>query len=119
MRLSQKIEILKKDILGKKYSLSVGFVDEARSRSINHKYRGKNKPTNVLSFALHRDEGELVLCKNVIKQEAKLQKRGFNNWLIFLLVHGMLHLKGFDHSPQMEKLENKHFARAKIFKVLQ
>ena len=66
-----KIESIKKDILGKDYSLSVAFVSEEKSREINKKYRHKNKPTNILSFSLRENEGELVLCRTVIKKEAK------------------------------------------------
>ena len=44
---------IKNDILGKNYSLSVAFVDEKTSQKLNKKYRGKNKPTNVLSFSLN------------------------------------------------------------------
>ena len=108
MRLPDKIERLKKDILGKKYSLSVGFVDENKSREINKKYRKKDKPTNVLSFSLRKNEGELVFCKTVIQREAKELRKNFNEWLIFLVIHGMLHLKGMTHGSIMEKAEKKH-----------
>ncbi len=113
MRLADKIELLRKNILGKKYSLSVAFVDEEKSRAINKKYRRKNKPTNVLSFAFSKESGELVLCKKVIQKEAKNLGKTSSDWLTFLIIHGMLHLKGLDHGEAMEKLENKHFARAK------
>ena len=103
-----KIESIKNDILGKKYSLSVAFVSEKKSREINKKYRNKDKPTNVLSFSLRRDEGELVLCKAVIKREAEKMSKSFSKWLGFLVIHGMLHLKGMKHSSTMERAEAKY-----------
>lgn len=108
MRFLAKIENIKKDILGKKYSLSVAFVPLKKSHEINKKYRKKDKPTNVLSFALRPTQGELVLCKAVIKKEAKELQRNEREWLIFLVIHGMLHLKGMEHGSIMEKAEKKY-----------
>jgi len=109
---------LKNNILGKKYSLSIAYVSENKSKEINKKYRGKNKPTNVLSFALHKNEGELVLCKTVIKNEIKNQSKNSNRtykeWLGFLVIHGMLHLKGLEHGKKMEKLEKKYCKKFKL-----
>ena len=103
-------EKLKNDILGKEYSLSIAYVSEAKSQEINKKYRNKDKATNVLSFCLKKDMGELVLCPAIIKKEAKEKKFGknFSELLGFLVIHGMLHLKGLEHSSTMEKLEEKY-----------
>ena len=106
-----KINIIKRDILGKKYSLSVAFVTETKSREINKKYRKKNKSTNVLSFALRKNEGELLLCKAVIRKEARRIGQTFEKWLGFLVIHGMLHLKGYSHSSTMSRLETKYDAK--------
>ena len=105
---ASKIESIKKDILGAGYVLSVAYVSEKKSREINKKYRKKDKATNVLSFPLRKNEGELVLCKAVIKKEARDLGRTFEKWLGFLVIHGMLHLKGFKHSSTMERLERKY-----------
>jgi probable rRNA maturation factor len=103
-----KIEKIKNDILGKKYSLSVAYVSEAISRKLNKKYRKKDKATNVLSFALRENMGELVLCGRVVQKEAKKLGKTPPAWLGFLLIHGMLHLKGHEHSVTMEKAEEKY-----------
>src|SRR3989338_3423932 len=58
---------IKDEILGKKYVLSIAFVDAKISKKINKEQRGKNKPTNVLSFSLSKTEGELVICPEVLK----------------------------------------------------
>src|SRR3990167_8006426 len=109
-----RFQKLKNDILGKNYSLSIAFVDEKKSREINKKYRKKDKATNVLSFALRENFGELVLCKAVIKREIKNQPRNLGNQLRFLVIHGMLHLKGLKHGQKMEKLEKKYLSRTKF-----
>jgi probable rRNA maturation factor len=108
MRFASKIENIKKDILGKKYSLSVGLVNEKKSQELNKKYRKKNKPTNVLSFSLRADMGEIILCESVIKKEAKLLGKKNDDWFIFLVIHGMLHLKGMEHGSIMKRLEDEY-----------
>jgi probable rRNA maturation factor len=99
---------LKNDILGKNYSLSIAFVDEKKSREINKEYRNKDKSTNILSFLLHKNEGEIIICPPVVKREAKNFERNFDQFMGFLVIHGMLHLKGHEHSSTMERLEEKY-----------
>ena len=106
--MEEDFSIIKNEILGKKYSLSIACVDEETSKRINKKYRGKNKPTNILSFSLHKNVGEIILCPTIIKKEAKNFNRTFSKFLGFLVIHGMLHLKGFEHSSTMEILEKKY-----------
>lgn len=113
LKVSVRVNIMKytkikNEILGKKYSLSIACVDEKTSREINRRYRKKNKPTNILSFPLNKNLGEIVLCPSVIKKEAKNFNKTFPQFLGFLVIHGMLHLKGYEHSSTMEKLENKY-----------
>ncbi len=118
------VNILKKikdDILGEDYNLSIAFVEKKYSHEINKKYRKKDKPTNVLSFALTKTSGELILCPLVIREEVKIKKfdKKFPELVIFLVIHGMLHLKGMDHGGTMErreqlyceKYDTKHFSR--------
>ncbi len=104
--------ILKNDILGPKYSLSIALVNEKTSHKINKEYRGKDKPTNVLSFPFSKTNGELILTPSLIKKESKNPEKNFGkefeSLLFFLAIHGMLHLKGLDHGPKMEKLEDKY-----------
>ncbi len=99
---------IKEDILGEKYFLSVAFVSPATSKKLNKTWRGKDKATNVLSFALSKNSGELVLCPSVIKKETKKFERNFKELLGFLVIHGMLHLKGMLHGSIMEEQERKH-----------
>jgi len=106
--MEDNFSIMKNDILGKNYSLSIACVDEKTSREINKKCRNKNKPTNILSFPLRKNMGEIVLCPAVIKKDSKNFGKTFSQFLGFLVIHGMLHLKGLEHSSTMEALEEKY-----------
>ncbi len=99
---------IKNDILGKKYSLSIAFISPKKSREINKKYRKIDKPTNILSFSFNKNEGEILLCQSVIKKETKKFSRTYKELLGFLVIHGMLHLKGYEHSSRMERAEEKY-----------
>jgi probable rRNA maturation factor len=79
-------------------------VGTARSRSLNRRYRGKDKPTNVLSFAGPglgpdggNDIGELVICAPIVEREARSQRKSRESHWAHLTVHGVLHLLGHDH----------------------
>jgi probable rRNA maturation factor len=106
--MERDFSIMKNDILGKKYFLSIACVGEKKSKEINKKYRGINKPTNILSFPLSENAGEIILCKAAIKKDAKNFGKTPGQFLNFLVIHGMLHLKGLEHSSTMEVLEEKY-----------
>jgi probable rRNA maturation factor len=99
---------IKNEILGEDYVLSVAFVNEKTSRNLNNTYRQKDYATNILSFPLSEKEGEIILCPTVIKKEAKNFDRTFRQFIGFLVIHGMLHLKGMEHSSRMEREEKKY-----------
>ncbi|MFA5987468.1 MAG: rRNA maturation RNase YbeY [Candidatus Paceibacterota bacterium] len=98
---------LKDAILGKDYTLSVVFVRPEDSQKINNTYRGKNKPTNILSFPLSKNEGEIILNKEQIEREIVTKKVKAKEYLSYLFIHGLLHLKGYAHGSKMEKEEDK------------
>ena len=87
---------IKNEVLGKGYSLSLGFIGEKKSGELNLKYRGKDKPTNVLSFSLDKNAGEIFITPSLAQKEEG-----------FLFIHGCLHLKGMEHGSTMERLETK------------
>ena len=101
-------EKLKNDILGREYELSIAPVSEKKSRELNKKYRHKDKPTNILSFALTKQSGEIILCPAVARREAKKFNKNLERFLGFLVIHGMLHLKGMEHSSRMEEAEKRY-----------
>lgn len=103
---SKKMKEIKNVILGKRYELSVVLVNNKESKKLNQKNRNKNKPANVLSFPLEEKVGEIFLDLET-KKEAGEFEMGYKKYLTFLFIHGCLHLKGYDHGTEMEKLENK------------
>lgn len=97
--------------------LSIRLVDEQESAELNATYRGKAAPTNVLSFPFDspvpiapRLLGDLIICVSVVKKEAQEQNKAINDHWAHMVVHGCLHLLGYDHvdikeAEQMEALE--------------
>lgn len=83
--------------------LTIRIVDEAESRALNHRYRGKDKPTNVLSFHGEADVlGDLVICAPVVAREAVEQDKTARAHWAHMVVHGCLHLQGYDHEAALD-----------------
>lgn len=94
-----------------KSEVSVLFTDGDFIRDLNKTYRNTDKPTNVLSFPTKKVEktmGDIILAIDVISQEAVEQKKSFKDHFIHLVVHGFLHLAGYDHvdNEDAEIMEN-------------
>lgn len=99
--------------------MTVRIVDEAESHELNLNYRGKDRPTNVLSFPFEcPDEvelpllGDLVICRQVVEREAQEQDKPLMAHWAHMVVHGSLHLLGYDHidddeAEEMESLETQ------------
>lgn len=99
--------------------MTVRIVDEEESHHLNLTYRGKDKPTNVLSFPFECPEevilpllGDLVICRQVVEQEAIEQGKPLMAHWAHMIVHGSLHLLGYDHiedneAEEMEGLETQ------------
>ena len=99
--------------------LVIRIVDEAESRQLNRDYRGKDSPTNVLSFPFEAPAqvastllGDLVICAPVVAGEARDQGKPLLAHWAHMVVHGVLHLLGYDHqndaeAEYMEGLERK------------
>ena len=97
-----KKALLKKKILSSELAhkkLVIAFVSLAEIRRLNKKFLKKNKVTDILSFSSIEDSalGELVLCPEKIKTQAKDHKLSFEKEMAYLLLHGLLHLLGFHH----------------------
>ncbi|MGF1683668.1 rRNA maturation RNase YbeY [Photobacterium minamisatsumaniensis] len=99
--------------------LTIRLVDDAESHALNHEYRGKDKSTNVLSFPFESPPGveldllgDLIICRQVVEKEAKEQNKPLNAHWAHMVVHGSLHLLGYDHiedeeADEMEGLETE------------
>ena len=94
------------------FELTIRLVNNEESQQLNMQYRGKDKPTNVLSFPFEVPDGielnllgDLIICIEVMKQEAQAQNKIlFDHWA-HLVIHGCLHLVGFDHISETEAIE--------------
>ncbi len=94
-------------VLGPDYDLSLVFASDELSQKLHREHKGKDTPTNVLSFPLGKDAGEIFLNPSVAKREAKLFGETAKNRLIYLLIHGCLHLKGLTHGSRMDAKEKE------------
>ena len=95
--------------------LTVRFVDAEEGRSLNAQYRGKDYATNVLTFPYAREPvlaGDLVLCLPVVLREAAEQGKPAAAHFAHLVVHGMLHLLGYDHETGAEARIMEQMERA-------
>lgn len=95
-------------ILGTKYSLCIVFVSSKKIAELNRRYRKKNGATDILAFPMSRVSGEIYLCLSEVASHAQTFGMTRKAHLPFLLVHGMLHLKGYRHGAVMERLEAQH-----------
>lgn len=89
--------------------LTVRVVDEEESRDLNHRYRQKDKATNVLAFPSDLPPelnlpllGDLVICAAIVEQESVAQKKSLQAHWAHMVVHGTLHLLGYDHQTETE-----------------
>ncbi len=99
--------------------VTIRIVDEDESRHLNFTYRGKDKPTNVLSFPFEAPPGielpllgDLIICRQVVETEAVEQEKDRLAHWAHMVVHGSLHLLGYDHieddeAEEMESLETE------------
>jgi len=99
--------------------VTIRLVDEAESHELNLTYRGKDKPTNVLSFPFEAPPGielpllgDLIICRQVVEQEAAEQGKTVEAHWAHMGVHGTLHLLGYDHiedeeAEEMEGIETE------------
>lgn len=94
------------------FGLDVTFVDRTKMRTLNRKFRGKNQATDVLSFpaleifARQGHLGDLVICADILEVQAREIGHSAKKELQVLLVHGLLHLLGYDHErSKRESLE--------------
>lgn len=108
-------------------NVSIRVVDETEGRTLNQQYRGRDDATNVLSFPiddgliqmsteLSRALGDIVICGPIVEREAARQGKNAADHWAHLLVHGTLHLLGYDHEQdhealQMEAIEKRILAR--------
>jgi len=104
--------------MGRQAEVTIRYVAEAEGRRLNREYRGRDYATNVLTFIYGRDPlaGDVVICAPVVAREASEQQKDLSAHHAHMLVHGLLHLQGFDHekardAERMERREKTILAR--------
>jgi len=115
-------EITEKVLEGEKQenkNLSIALVGQGRIRELNKRYRGKNRATDVLAFPNKElGLGEIVICLREVKKNARRFSSTFEKELARVLIHGILHLLGYDHEKsdaQAKKTEEKQNYYLKLF----
>jgi len=103
--------------------LSLTLIDDEKIQELNCEYRGKNKPTDVLSFAYIEDKktnmthgssiqiGDIFISLDTAERQAKEHKHDLEKELAILFTHGLLHLFGFDHNDDKEEAEMERWAK--------
>ena len=99
--------------------LVIRVVGIEESSALNHQYRRKKGPTNVLSFSYEKSYalpletfGDLVICAPVVEKEAAEQKKSLDAHWAHMIVHGVLHLLGYDHNEGIDALEMETLEQA-------
>ncbi len=97
--------------------ISIAFIGDAAMRKLNKTYRGKDKPTDILAFPGDDDcFGEIIIDYAQIKRQAKAYKNSARQELIFILVHGLLHLLGYEDETEEGRKKMDELGRSFIAK---
>lgn len=104
------------DIAAEGLSISVVLADDAFVQELNKTYRRKNKPTNILSFQSDEEDylGDLILAYETLEREAQAQHKTLQDHYTHLIVHGLLHLLGYEH----EKVNDANIMENKEIRIL-
>lgn len=108
---------IKDKILQKDFVLNIVFLKEKEIQELNIKYRNKNYTPNVLTFPYDEISGEIFICKKIARSQYKSFNLNYNSFLKLLIIHGCLHLDGFDHDNEdsLQKMSNKEQAILSLF----
>lgn len=106
--------------LATRRELTVVFLSAAEIKKINRQFRGKNKPTDILSFTSEDPAslGELLLCLPVLERQARENGHSLESEITYMLVHGILHLLGYDHEASASEERWMFRLQDRCFEVL-
>jgi rRNA maturation RNase YbeY len=96
---------IKTAVLGKRYKLSIYFATANEAQKLNITHRNKDYIPNTLSFPYTKTSGEIILCEEAMKKQYKDFGLSYREYVVYILIHSMLHLKGFEHGSTMEDKE--------------
>lgn len=98
-------------ILPKDYELSVVLIADKLGKRLNQEYKDRDYPTNVLSFPLDSESGEIFINVRRAQSEANKFEHTTTEHIKYLFIHGCLHLAGYTHGEEMELLEQKYLKK--------
>ena len=101
-------------ILHNDYDLSLVLIGDALGKRLNQEHKGRDYPTNILSFPLSTDSGEIFINVRRAERDAKKFSHTPKEHVQYLFIHGCLHLAGYPHGSKMERLEEKYMKRFSI-----
>ena len=99
---------LAKLVVGNSYDVSVVFIRAENMKKLNRTYRTKNESTDILSFPLSKRHGELYISMRDVRKKAALRGMSVTDYFPYLVLHGMVHLRGLDHGKTMTAAEKKY-----------
>lgn len=127
-----KKSVRNRKILMQKKEITLVFLTKNEMKKTNFRFRQKNKPTDVLSFSSDDPDslGELLFCLDVLKMQAAGQGQSLNDELLYMMIHGLLHLLGYDHEVSKKEetlmfrlqddcfrlLNSEHVTRSRIIR---
>lgn len=101
----------KNDVLNRKYGLELIFIGEKKARFLNKKYRKKNYTPDILSFEIEKDLGEIYINLKEARKKSSDFDMSYENYLKFLFIHGLCHLKGMKHGSRMDSHVSFYISR--------
>jgi len=106
------------ELIKEKRDVSIVFVGDVRMQALNKAYRHKDKVTDILSFDGDRDLfGEIIIDYAQIKRQAKIFSKSVKDELVFILIHGLLHLQGYDDKTEKGRLEMEKLGEKYVKKI--
>ena len=109
---------IKNVILDLSYELELIFVSAKESKKLNKQYRNKDKPADVLSFPIDKKTGQIFISQNTAKKDAHNFNMSHKDFILYLFIHGCLHLNGLDHGKKMDLLEKKLLKQFGVKKII-
>jgi rRNA maturation RNase YbeY len=93
------------------WEISLVFVGPKKARALNEQLRAKDYTPNILSYEVGAKSGEIIICLAEAEKQAPLHEKSFREFVLYLFIHGLLHLKGLPHGATMERCEQKFVTR--------
>ncbi|MBU4216300.1 rRNA maturation RNase YbeY [Candidatus Parcubacteria bacterium] len=118
LKLVEKVSSKFLELIKEKRDVSIVFVGDKRIQDLNKSYRHKDKVTDILSFDGDRDFfGEIIIDYAQIKRQAKIFSKSVKDELVFILIHGLLHLQGYDDKTEKGRLQMEKLGESFVKKI--